>query len=201
MNRLGGLTLAGLTSTAIMIGLAGCGGAAPGSGSSRPVSSAPVATPALPTRPVELRLDGVNPCSLLTDAQAKQQLDTNGGYFGADEGGSPVAGDMCLWSNFPRRPDNEWSATTVLHQGAEFALGKEPPRTVDGFAATSSGSSAADPARYCGMLVDVAPGQSLLVTYDNSRKDDPGLNHQLACDKAQRAAEMMITNLRAIKQR
>jgi hypothetical protein len=201
VNRLGGRILPGLVTPAIVIGLAGCGAAAPGAGVPAPASSATVAAPTLPPRPVELRLDGVNPCSLLTDAQAKQQLDTNGGFFGADEGGSPVAGDMCLWSNFPRRPDNEWSATTVLHQGAEFALGKEPLRTVDNFAATSSGSTAADPARYCGMLVDVAPGQSLLVSYDNSRKDDPAMNHQLACDKAQQAAEMMITNLRAIKHR
>jgi hypothetical protein len=51
------------------------------------------------------------------------------------------------------------------------------------------------------MLVDVAPGQSLLAQYENDSHDYPGMNHQLACDKAQQLASDMLSTLRTIKQR
>jgi len=51
------------------------------------------------------------------------------------------------------------------------------------------------------MLVDVAPGQALSAAYDNNAKDYPGMNHQLACDKAQQLASYMLSTLRSIKQR
>jgi hypothetical protein len=51
------------------------------------------------------------------------------------------------------------------------------------------------------MLVDVAPGQSLLSQYENDSRDYPGMNHQLACDKAQQLASDMLSTLRTIKQR
>lgn len=89
----------------------------------------------------------------------------------------------------------------VLNQGAEYALGREPLRSVDGFAATTTGSVGSDPAYYCLMLVDVAPGQSLLAQYGNNAHDYPGMNHQLACDKAQELASDMLSTLRTIKQR
>jgi hypothetical protein len=89
----------------------------------------------------------------------------------------------------------------VLGQGADYALGREPLRTVSGFAATTTGSTGSDPSYYCLMLVDVAPGQSLVASYDNGARDYPGMNHQLACDKAQQLAMGMLSTLRTIKQR
>ena len=89
----------------------------------------------------------------------------------------------------------------MLAQGAEYALGLEPLRSVDGFAATTTGSVGSDPAYYCLMLVDVEPGQSLLAQYGNNSHDYAGMNHQLACDKAQQLASDMLTTLRTIKQR
>jgi len=47
-------------------------------------------------------------------------------------------------------------------------------RTVDGFAATTTGSTGSDPEYYCLMLVDVAQGQSLLAQYGNGARDYPG---------------------------
>jgi hypothetical protein len=51
------------------------------------------------------------------------------------------------------------------------------------------------------MLVDVARGQSLLAQYGNNSHDYPGMNHKLACDKAQQLASDMLSTLRTIKQR
>ena len=186
-----------MVGAAIVLGLVGCGGAA--ESPSPPASSAPAGA-SLPPRPVELRLDGVDPCSLLTVAQ-RAQLGVNGGLSVPSTHVTSLSGDSCTWSNLPETPDNAYLGRTVLGQGAEYASGREPLRVVDGFAATTSGSTGTDPAHYCAVLVDVAPGQSLLAQYGNGRKDYPGMNHQLACDKAQQLASDMLGTLRAIKHR
>ena len=164
-------------------------------------SAAAPARPVLPPRPLELRLDGIEPCSLLTEAQAGRLGVNSGTAADASASSGPLRGPSCLWSNFPNSPDASFLSRAVLTQGAELGLGREPLRTVDGFAATTEGSIGTDPSHYCLMLVDVAPGQSLSASYENGRKDYPGMNHQLACDKAQQLASAMLTTLRAIKQR
>lgn len=186
------LVLAAVTA---LVGVAGCGGA-PSAPPSPPVA-APT-RPKLPPRPVELRLDGVDPCSLLTDAQLREF-----GVYRASsdqsEPDSPIQGPGCLWSNFPAKPDNGYSGSAVLNHGAEYALGREPLRSIDGFAATTTTSTGSDPNYYCAVMVDVAPGQALGADYDNLSKDYPGMNRKLACDKAMKLAAAMLTTLRAIK--
>jgi len=154
----------------------------------------------LPPRPVELRLDGVDPCTLLTDAQ-RRKLAVNAGTTDNEDYGGSLQGPLCVWSNLPESPDNGYTGGAILNHGAEFALGREPLRMVDGFAATTTGSTGTDPTYYCGMLVDVAPGQALSAAYANNAHDFPGMNHALACDKAQQLASDMLSTLRAIKQR
>jgi hypothetical protein len=46
------------------------------------------------------------------------------------------------------------------------------------------------------MLVDVAPGQALSATYTNDAHDYPGINRQLACQKAQDLASDLLATLR-----
>ncbi|HEY0575761.1 MAG TPA: DUF3558 domain-containing protein [Pseudonocardia sp.] len=199
MSAWGIRSVAGLITGVVLLAVAGCGGSPAPRRSAPSMSQAPV-SPALPPRPVELRLDGIDPCSLLTAAQ-RSQLGVNQGQPGHGSESSPLKGASCVWSNLPASPDNAWSGRLVLGQGADYALGLEPLRTVNGFAATTTGSAGSDPTFYCGMLVDVAPGQSLLASYDNGAKDYPGMNHQLACDKAQQLASDMLSTLRSIKQR
>jgi hypothetical protein len=145
-------------------------------------------------------LDGVDPCTLLTDAQ-RNRLGVSQGQSGRGSVSSPLAGNDCAWSNLPERPSNAWLGRLVLGQGAEYAVGLEPLRTIDGFAATTTGSLGSDSTYYCLMLVDVARGQSLLAQYGNNAHDYPGMSHQLACDKAQQLASDMLSTLRTIKQR
>lgn len=58
-----------------------------------------------------------------------------------------------------------------------------------------------DPNFFCGLLVDVAPGQALSAAYANNARDYPGMNRQLACDKAQQLATDMLDTLRAQERR
>jgi hypothetical protein len=160
-----------------------------------------VPSPALPPRPADLSVDGINPCDLLTEAQYRG-LGLNTGTPVPDSGsGSPTSGEGCLWTNFPDRPDNAWGAVVLPHTGADYAMGGDPIRFVDGFAATTGGTAGTDQDHYCAMLVDVAPHQALMVTYANNRKDVPGLTHRIACDKTQQAAELMVPILRSIQHR
>jgi len=187
------VTMVGL---ATAFGVIGCGG--PAQRQSAPPQ--PAASAALPPRPVELPLGGVDPCALLTDDQ-RGKLHLDPGDSSHENFGGPVQGPVCVWTNTPKTPDNEYSGAAILNHGAEYALGAEALRTVDGFAATTTTSIGSDPNFYCGLLVDVAPGQALNATYDNPAKDYPGMNRQLACGKAQELAESMLTTLRAQQNR
>jgi hypothetical protein len=137
---------------------------------------------------------------LLNEAQ-RHELGVNAGMTNGENYGGPIQGPVCVWTNLPESPENGYTGGAILNHGAEYALGREPLRFVDGFAATTTGSIGTDPNHYCGMLVDVAPGQALSAAYDNNSKDYPGMNHQLACDKAQQLASDMLSTLRSIKQR
>jgi len=107
---------------------------------------------------VELSVDNLDPCTLLTAVQ-RQQLGVRGGHLDNENFGGPLQGPSCYWSNTPASPDNTYTGGPVLNHGADFALGAEPLHSVDGFAATTTTSTGSDPNFYCGILVDVAPGK------------------------------------------
>ncbi|MBA2322797.1 MAG: DUF3558 family protein [Pseudonocardiales bacterium] len=162
-----------------------------------PVPVAPLPAPAgsnLPPRPMTLTIEGINPCTLLSDDQ-RRTLGVESGEPLQD--GGLITGMSCSWRNFLKRPENAWVGGLLTSPGAEFALGKDPIRFVQGFATTSTTSIGTDPRWYCTMFVDIGPGQSLKTSYDNDSKDIPGMNHDLACAKAQQLAEYMLTALKA----
>jgi hypothetical protein len=143
-----------------------------------------------------LRLDGVDLCALLLPKQSSQ-LKT--------DRGSQVADDLqpgkhdCIWTNFPAKPVSNWTAHAVLDHGADYYLGSVTGAQivqVDRFAAVQTSSNLADPERQCLLYVDVAPGQALDVQYINPNGDYPGISHQVACQQATKAAELMVANLR-----
>jgi hypothetical protein len=189
-------TLITVAGALVMVGAAGCG--SPAQQPEAPPPSAP-ARPALPPRPVELRLDGVDACTLLTDHQ-KHEFNIASGSSVANDSG-PKHGSICLWTTYGLHPDNGWTGGTDLNRGADYALGREPLRSVDGFAATTTTSLGSDPNYYCAVLVDVAPGQALGADYSNESRDVPGMNRKMACDNAMRLASAMLATLRTLKQR
>jgi hypothetical protein len=143
-----------------------------------------------------LRLAGIDPCTLLTSAQYRQ-LGVNPGVRSDYEPGRPLQGTACQWDTQKAHQRIGYGGSLVTNRGAEYALGAEPLRAVGGYAATTTGSALSDPQWYCAMLVDVAPGQSLLVDYSVESEDVPGMTHQKACDNAQTAAGFMLANLKA----
>lgn len=152
----------------------------------------------LPTRPTELRLDGVDPCALLTPAQLRQLgVDTGQRGENTDELGS----SDCLWRNFPKEPDIGYLARLIVKRGADYALESTEPTqvvTVDGFSAVQTTSPQVDPKDHCLLLVDVAQGESLWVQWRTLSVNYPGMTHERACQQARDAGQLMLENLRGL---
>jgi hypothetical protein len=181
----------GMLATSIaLVALTGCGS---------PVAApppAPAVGNGLPPRPAVLRIDGIDPCTLLTPAQAGQ-LDVEEGRRNDYAPGTPIQGTACDWSTDEPRMRIHHGASLILNRGADYALGQEPLRNVDGYTATTTSSDLEDPRWHCFVVVDTGPGQSLLSDYSVDTRDIPGMTHEKACDRAQAAAAMMLENLRA----
>ena len=148
---------------------------------------------------MDLSLTNVQPCNLLTHAQVSQlKLDDVQPGTNNDGQGNPD----CLWTNFGGPPDNRWLVRLDLKQDASFFVDNSDPLVhvvqVDGFPAVQSYSSVQDPNTHCILVVDVAAGQNMYVLYGNSAKDYPGISHQVACQQADRVAEMAVGNLRRL---
>lgn len=174
--------------------------------SNPPASSATSAPPSprvsVPPRPAELRLDGVDPCALFTSAQLaaltverKRPLASSTEiYQGMRECG--------LFSDRP--PFAHYDALAVTNEGVEaWFTGKRNVQTqlrsVAGFAAATywlagaSGKKAVD----CSTSVDVAEGQQLIVTFDNT--NDRTFTLEQLCQKAEQAAAMAVETLKTLK--
>jgi hypothetical protein len=135
---------------------------------------------------------------LLSAAQLKQlKVDSSLSGSGNDEFGSLD----CSWSGSD--PSNDWLARAIVKKGAEYYLGSVTGAQVvqvAGFPAVQTASPDVDPAKQCQLFIDVAPGQSLQVQYANFTGDYPGISHQVACQQASKAAELMIGNLKKLAQ-
>jgi hypothetical protein len=155
-----------------------------------------------PQRPREVRVDGVDPCSLLTEEQRAE--------LGLD--GRPVldrsptslypGGDVpsCTVSGF--EPRAVWvGLTLVATAGIErYASGDlrvdVRPATVRGFPALT-----AKPQRFtewCSVIVDVAPGQLIDVHFADGGGTPPVPQEQL-CDDAAVVADRVMDTLMATR--
>ncbi|TQM08943.1 uncharacterized protein DUF3558 [Pseudonocardia kunmingensis] len=153
----------------------------------------------LPPRPREVRLDGVDPCSLLTEEQrAELGLDARpvstqspvSLYEGAEV-------PLCTIGGFTPRAVTA-GVSLVTSVGIErFTSGQLAaeirPTVVRGFPAVL-----AIPTRfadYCTVVVDVAPGQLLDVQFATGGRQPPIPQPQLCEDAEVVAAEVMMTLL------
>jgi hypothetical protein len=188
-----------------LVGMTSCGPparqAAPDAAGTSAPNPPPSATaqPALPPRPADLPLTSVQPCALLTPTQVQQLKVVGKGLAGSnnDGQGSPD----CIWDNALGPPDNGWVVRFDLKHDASYYLGSSTGAQtvqVDGFPAVQSSSPMDDPKTHCILLVDVAPGQTMYVLYSNDQGDYPGINHQVACQLADKVAEMAVGNLRRL---
>lgn len=170
--------------------------AAVGCSSGKPEAGSP-----LPARPAELRLDGLDPCALLTRAQTTQLGVPTAGQRATATETDDLGSAGCLWGNFPRQPDTSYLNRLILKRGADAALGSATGARVvilDGYAAVETTSPNVAPTEHCLVLVDVAQGESLWVQWMTSSHGYPGLSRELACQKAELAGRLMLANLRTL---
>lgn len=160
-------------------------------------NAAPRSESRLPPRPAELRLEQVNPCTLLDDHQ-RQRLGVGPGKFSYDQTDTHYA--VCQWSNSPSFTlINRYLARLQVRDGAEDALDSRTGSQVvqvGGFTAVQTSASGIDPNKHCILLIDVATGQSLWAQY-YAQGEFPGLTRAQSCQFARAAAEDMMANLRA----
>ena len=187
--------LAATTATLVMA-VMGCAGPTEATPTGDNAASATPAGPVLPPRPATLAFGQTNPCDLLNEAQRKQYA-VGAGQPTTEDYGGPNKGPRCIWNSLTMNPDYGYVAGFVVNRGVDAVHSQEPQRSVAGFGAVTAGTIGIEPTYDCGIFVDVAPNQAFSVSYDNQGKDIPGMTHQVACDKAQQAAELMLTNFRA----
>jgi hypothetical protein len=185
-----------VTLAAVGLGAAGLAGCSSPPSTPPPPSVAPSVS-LFPARPAVLRPQRAqsDPCGLLTPAQVSQ-LGANPGTRAVVDG--QPGSYNCLWMRYPAVPDDSWAVRLdTAHDAAHYLSSSADIVQVSGFGAvqTTTGLGQAD--GNCQLYIDVAPRQSLEVQYDNFRGDRPGMNHQLACQLAARAADLMLANLRA----
>jgi hypothetical protein len=193
VRRAGGGVLAALL--CVLVAACTVGGVGEPAPSVRPEPSGVIE---LPPRPREARLDGVDPCSLLTEEQrAELGLDARpvsseapiGLYPGSDVPACDIRGFE------PRAVATGISLVTTV--GIErFTSGELDaelrPIEVQGFPAV-----VAVPTRftdYCTVIVDVAPGQLLDVQFRSAGRQPPIPQPQL-CRDAETVADAAMTNL------
>lgn len=171
-----------------------------------PGSAGPVTTPEpqpggpaveLPPRPQEVRLDGIDPCSLLTEEQrAELGLDGRPVFSQAPVGlygGAEVP--SCTTGGFEPRAVTV-GVSLVTSAGIERYTSGElaaelRPLSVQGFPAL-----VAVPTRfteYCTVVVDVAPGQLVDVQFRDGGRRPPIPQPQLCQDAEIVAGEVMTT--------
>lgn len=190
--------------------VAGCtssqaGQATPGTKSSspsRPASGSPSVRVSIPPRPAELKLDGVDPCTLFTDATLNQlQVDrkrprTNGSqhYNGMAE---------CVVDSI-HAPYDTYDVTAATNEDVgEWFTGERNVQStlgsVAGFPAATFWVAGANgrQAEACSVGVGVAAGQQLIVDFNNDSKRTYDLTQ--LCQRAERAAGMAVETLKALK--
>jgi hypothetical protein len=190
------------TAVSALIVLAAVGGLTACGGSEPAAPPSPAAAPALPPqklppRPRELKVDGMDPCSLVTPAIRAQAGVTSQGQ--ADPSSTDNALRGCGYDNFPQHPTAALDVNLATNQDtAGFLFFPDAvASTVAGFGAVDSPDSAAGPDHSCVVRVDVAENQGLWVSLYNTLGDDATSTHAQMCQKAHTVAESIMAGLLA----
>lgn len=190
------------TASAALIALAALGGltACGGSGASAPPPQAAAPAPPaqkLPPRPREVKVDGIDPCSLVTPQIRAEAGVTSQGQ--ADPSSTDNALRGCGYDNFPQHPTAALDVNLATNQDtAGFLFFPDAVQsTVAGFGAVDSPDSAAGADHSCVVRIDVAENQGLWVSLYNTLGDDTTSTHAQMCQKAHAVAESIMAGLLA----
>jgi hypothetical protein len=179
-----------------LVMVAGCGSTAQPAAS--PTSAAAPAR-SLPPRPRDVRLNGVDPCTLITPALRGELYDLND-HFSHAKAIDPLPSSDCTITNVPEDQTFALTLRLVTVQGVDAYLTapKIQVTSVDGFGALDQ-PGLNDPSgnKSCLVIVDVAQGQSLWVGFDSEEDTPPPGGYQAMCGKAHTAADSVMQQLLA----
>jgi hypothetical protein len=157
----------------VLLVLAGCGAGASD-------SPAPRSGPA-----------DTNPCALFTTDQQHERVVSAGQRQTATDGLGTVS---CVWSHIPATQGDNYVGRLI--QGS--VPGGTPSASIVGLPTAQYAPAGTDPKTSCVYLVSISPYLTLWAQYINTSGDLPGLNHRVACTKAQSAAADMLSTYRLI---
>jgi hypothetical protein len=176
---------------AVLLLLAGCTTISGQAEPAAPSSSAPA-------RPREMRIDGVNPCSLLTEEQrAELGLDGEPRFDNSPSLLFPGNVPMCVTSGFDPRAIAV-GVSVVTTAGIEFFTSGQLAADVRPIDIAGFPAAVAVPTRYtefCAVVIDVAPGQLVEVQALDGGRRPPIPQEQLCRDAEQGANAAMATLL------
>jgi hypothetical protein len=160
--------------------------------------AAPAPSSVLPPRPRDVRIDGVDPCSLLTEAQrAELGLDARPRLDVGPLPPYPGRGiPLCLFGGFTPRAVSV-AVSVVTTAGVEIFTSGELVAELQTVRVAGFPAAVARPTRngdFCTVIVDVAPGQTLDVNFRSS-DPQPAASQQQLCAAAGRAAEAAMSTL------
>lgn len=151
---------------------------------------------ALPKRPTVLKLDGVDPCKLLTASQMDEIK------VATARARESKAVDQKSWPgcSFDNNLQYAYQVATITGKGVDYwgAGGNVDvkPAEVAGFGAvqiTFLGTNNVD----CSLAVDVADGQHLFMSYRPTVKE--GESQQQMCDNVKNFAGLVLATLKTLK--
>ncbi len=151
--------------------------------------------PQLPPRPHDIRVDDLDLCSVLDDADRALLGVFEGVYSSADA----VIGDRCRWTHSPAEPIESFAVVRETRYGAVAALAAPRGATVEviaGFATVFTQGIHDDPNRGCIALIDVTDRKALTVAYSYRGSSVP-MTREIACGKARTAAELVMGTILA----
>lgn len=158
------------------------------------VSTGNSVTTTLPPAPREIRIDDLDPCTVLT-ADQLDRLRVGGPDLAP---ATDSRGPICQWSGgASRRVFEGYLVEGILDSGPEFAFGNRRGATVitvAGFPAVQTQGNYAPADASCVVLLGVARGQTLQIAYDYNGPPET-MTKDLACTKARTAAELAMQTL------
>jgi len=192
-TRLIGTALVGAALLGVLA-MASCAG--PTTSSAAAPAAPAGAAGAMPPRPRELPLNGIDACSVIT-SPLRTQLGVSSRMDRNRPADNLISSD-CEWTNFPAQPQLALSVRLVLNRGIEPYLSQPGAQviTVSGFGAVELPALPANPAQGCIVRLDVASGQSAWVSFTSSGPI-PGRTYDEMCARARTAAASVLAQLLA----
>jgi hypothetical protein len=173
---------------AAMAILAGCTSTVEGNGSAQQTNTAD-------TRPRDLPLNNIDPCTLLTPAQRRTLGLDNLDY--RDTSTVPIfSGPSCTFIGFEPRSVSV-DITLVVDNGLDALTqpgaiqGEVTPTLVANFPAVILRSPSLT--GFCSLNIDVATGQFLNIEFDDAGEQPPIAYEQLCRDATQTAEQIILT--------